>query len=83
MQLQGLLKTPHRSLRVSFQAVRDPQAIVSHSIRRVAFERFLERISHAERPVLVAGGGVVRSGAEAALRRFAEAVSLPVATSLN
>ncbi len=46
-------------------------------------ERFLERIAHAERPVLVAGGGVVRSGAEAALRRFAEAVSLPVATSLN
>ncbi|MFE3826315.1 3D-(3,5/4)-trihydroxycyclohexane-1,2-dione acylhydrolase (decyclizing) [Streptomyces sp. NPDC059092] len=33
----------------------------------------------ARRPLLVAGGGVVYSGAEAALRHFAEATGIPVA----
>jgi acetolactate synthase-1/2/3 large subunit len=35
----------------------------------------------AERPVIVAGHGVELSGAEAALRAFAEAFSIPVATT--
>ena len=40
-------------------------------------------IREAERPVLLAGGGVVFSGAAPALSALAEGCSLPVATSLN
>ena len=41
------------------------------------------RIARAERPVLVAGGGVTASGAQAEVVRLAEKLALPVATSLN
>lgn len=40
-------------------------------------------IREAERPVVLAGGGVVFSGAAPALSDLAEGCSLPVATSLN
>ena len=43
----------------------------------------VERIAGAKRPVIVAGGGVRASGAAGALLRFAEAMQIPVATSLN
>lgn len=42
-----------------------------------------KRIARAERPVLVAGGGVTASGAQAEVVRLAEKLSVPVATSLN
>ena len=42
-----------------------------------------ERIARADRPVLVAGGGVTASGAQAEVVRLAEKLSVPVATSLN
>lgn len=42
-----------------------------------------KRIARAERPVLVAGGGVAASGAQAEVVRLAEKLSVPVATSLN
>ena len=41
------------------------------------------RIAQSERPVLVAGGGVTASGAQAEVVRLAEQLSIPVATSLN
>ena len=41
------------------------------------------RIARSERPVLVAGGGVTASGAQAEVVRLAEKLSVPVATSLN
>ncbi len=40
-------------------------------------------IERAERPVVVAGGGVHMSGAWDALTRFANALNIPVATSIN
>ncbi len=43
----------------------------------------IERIAKAARPVIVAGGGVRHSGAGDALRAFADATGIPVATSLN
>ena len=43
----------------------------------------LKALQDAERPVIVAGGGVRASGASAELIALAEALQIPVATSLN
>src|SRR5215813_1780975 len=43
----------------------------------------LKLLQQAERPVIVAGGGVRCSGAAAELAALAEALQIPVATSLN
>jgi acetolactate synthase-1/2/3 large subunit len=43
----------------------------------------LKHLQAAERPVIVAGGGVRASGAAAELVALAEALQIPVATSLN
>jgi acetolactate synthase-1/2/3 large subunit len=43
----------------------------------------LDVLARAERPVILAGGGVVWSGAEAELVKLAELLQIPVATSLN
>ncbi len=40
-------------------------------------------LAQAERPVIIAGGGVIWSGAEAELMKLAEVLQIPVATSLN
>ena len=42
----------------------------------------LELIGGAARPVIYAGGGLVRAGADAELRAFAERLGLPVVTTL-
>ena len=44
-------------------------------------ERAVAAIRQAKRPVIVAGGGVLYSGAEDELRRFVEATGIPVGTS--
>jgi acetolactate synthase-1/2/3 large subunit len=46
-------------------------------------KKLLQLLQKAERPVIVAGGGVRASGAGAELVALAEALSIPVATSLN
>src|SRR5438309_3213443 len=46
-------------------------------------KKLLYWLERAERPVIVAGGGVRASGAAAALVQLAEALAIPVATSLN
>ena len=43
----------------------------------------LQLLSHARRPIIVAGGGVTASGAGTELVALAEKLSIPVATSLN
>ncbi|MEA2903982.1 MAG: acetolactate synthase large subunit [Alphaproteobacteria bacterium] len=43
----------------------------------------LKQLQEAERPVIVAGGGVRASGAAAELVALAQALQIPVATSLN
>ena len=48
-----------------------------------ALERILEGLSQAKRPLIVAGKGVVISQAWNELTRFAELMSIPVATSLG
>ena len=48
-----------------------------------AVHRAIGLLASAERPIIVAGGGIIASDASAALRAFAEKLSIPVATSLN
>jgi acetolactate synthase-1/2/3 large subunit len=43
----------------------------------------LALLAKAKRPIIVAGGGVVSSGAQPELVEFAEKLQIPVATSLN
>jgi acetolactate synthase I/II/III large subunit len=45
--------------------------------------KLLDHLQAAERPVIVAGGGVRASGAGGELVQLAEALGIPVATSLN
>lgn len=46
-------------------------------------QRAADALIAADRPVIVAGGGVLTSGAWAALTALAEALNVPVATSIN
>ncbi len=43
----------------------------------------VHRISQANQPVIIAGGGVVMSDARDALNRFSETMQIPIATSLT
>jgi acetolactate synthase-1/2/3 large subunit len=47
-----------------------------------AFERALKLIQEAKRPVILAGHGVIESGAEEELKAFAERACIPVAMTL-
>ena len=47
-----------------------------------AIESAAIMINHAERPIILAGHGVLISGAQDELRRFAEKTSIPVALTL-
>ena len=46
-------------------------------------QRAADLIAHAQRPVIVAGGGVLTSAAWDELTRFAEGAGIPVGTSIN
>ena len=48
-----------------------------------AVRRAIDLLAAAERPILVAGGGVIASGAGAELQAFAEKLAIPVATSFE
>jgi len=48
-----------------------------------AVAQALSALAAAQRPVILAGNGVARSGAAAAVREFAEATQTPVVMSLN
>ena len=75
------------------QDVADLELIVEENFRQVpayrpepepaSIARVLEVIAGAERPIIVAGGGVRTSGANAELVAFAEKLQIPVATSMN
>ncbi|AEI39328.1 biosynthetic-type acetolactate synthase large subunit [Paenibacillus mucilaginosus] len=49
---------------------------------RLQVDRMLEAIAEAERPVILAGGGVVYSGAADELIKFVNATRIPVTTTL-
>src|SRR5699024_9228033 len=48
-----------------------------------ALERMLEELLRAKNPMIVAGGGVVLSGAGEQISRLADALHIPVGTTIN
>jgi acetolactate synthase I/II/III large subunit len=46
-------------------------------------QRVIDEIRRAKRPVVYGGGGIIHSGASAALKEFAEATGIPVALTLH
>ena len=87
LDLQGM------TANVIMQTEGDLELVVEESFtRRPAFRpeaspdtvlRAAQRLSMAQRPVIVAGGGVTSSQAEQEVVELAEMLSIPVATSLN
>ena len=87
LDLQGM------TANVIMQTEGDLELVVEESFtRRPAFRpeaspdtvlRAAQRLSGAQRPVIVAGGGVTSSQAEQEVVELAEMLSIPVATSLN
>lgn len=59
-----------------------PAELFRPGIHPSAVEQILNRLITAKNPVLYAGGGVISSGATAALRDLAEILEIPVAHSL-
>ncbi|HUN23163.1 MAG TPA: biosynthetic-type acetolactate synthase large subunit [Anaerolineales bacterium] len=54
----------------------------SYKIDKVELQRALELIEKAERPLILAGHGVIRSGASKILQQFVEFTNTPVAMTL-
>lgn len=70
---------------VDCMAIAEPQFLQSPPYRpacdRLTVEKAVALLSGANRPVIVAGGGVIASGAEPQVMQLAERLSIPVATS--
>lgn len=58
------------------------QTVVDNRLSDEACERFYAMLAEAERPLIYAGGGVINGGASKAMRHFASAYGIPVATTL-
>ncbi len=63
---------------VSFARAADPAAIAGQYI-----EQSLALISQSQRPLIIAGYGVIRSGAQELLRKLSEQLNIPVTSSLK
>ncbi len=50
---------------------------------RRELEQVLEMVRQSKKPIIYAGGGIISSGAAAALRQFAERTGIPVALTLQ
>jgi acetolactate synthase-1/2/3 large subunit len=59
-----------------------PAVAQEPALPKAKLETLAEWIKNAGRPVILAGGGVIQSGAESELRKLAERFSIPVAMSL-
>ncbi len=58
------------------------QAVVENELSDAACERLFAMLAAAERPLIYAGGGVINANATKAMRHFANAFGIPVATTL-
>ncbi|SJM69470.1 glyoxylate carboligase [Gulosibacter sp. 10] len=60
----------------------EPSPVAKPAATRAQLERALELIEGAERPLLVAGGGILNAAAEADFRALAEELGIPVVPTL-
>jgi acetolactate synthase-1/2/3 large subunit len=58
------------------------QAVIDNRLTDYACERLYKMLSESERPLIYAGGGVINGNATKAMRHFASAYGIPVATTL-
>jgi len=58
------------------------QAVVDNHLNDDACERLYKLLGASERPLIYAGGGVINGNATKAMRHFASAYGIPVATTL-
>ncbi len=63
-------------------AVYAPLPVYKPAANRAQIERAMEMLDAAERPLIVAGGGVINADASAELVRFAELTGIPVIPTL-
>ncbi|KJJ63362.1 glyoxylate carboligase [Pseudomonas sp. Choline-3u-10] len=60
----------------------EPLAVYKPAAARKQIEKAIDMLCAAERPLIVAGGGIYNAGAEALLVEFAETVGVPVIPTL-
>ena len=60
----------------------EPLPVYKPAASRMQIEKAVEMLIQAERPVIVAGGGVINADAAALLQQFAELTSVPVIPTL-
>lgn len=60
----------------------EPLPVYKPAASRKQIEKALEMLIQAERPVIVAGGGVINADASELLQRFAELTHVPVIPTL-
>ncbi len=60
----------------------EPLPVYKPAASRMQIEKAVEMLLQAERPVIVAGGGVINADAAALLQQFAELTSVPVIPTL-
>lgn len=60
----------------------EPLPVYKPAASRMQIEKAVEMLLRAERPVIVAGGGVINADAAALLQQFAELTSVPVIPTL-
>ena len=58
------------------------QSVIDNHLSDEASERLYKMLAQSERPLIYAGGGVINGEATKAMRRFASAYGIPVATTL-
>jgi len=58
------------------------QAVIDNRLSDDACERLFKMLSESERPLIYVGGGVINGNATKAMRHFASAYGIPVATTL-
>ncbi|HEU0198440.1 MAG TPA: biosynthetic-type acetolactate synthase large subunit [Nevskiaceae bacterium] len=58
------------------------KAILENHIGPAAAEKFYSMLKQAKRPLIYVGGGVINANAAPTLRRFSEALGIPVVTTL-
>lgn len=55
---------------------------VNYSVEETTIQRIAEVISHAQKPIILCGGGIISSGASELLEKLAEEAQIPIVSTL-